>query len=177
MPPSSSDNLIETTFSGNLYSIGGKTGKLSPYIYLPPTRSLTQNCHQAVAKACANTGSANNFASAGFIQKLGAKVISVEGRTYNYKDASQNAINVVGETRIFLQLPNEKSKRFLEILVTDSWCTDTILIGIDTFASWKSISSYFPLPVPPDCQEETEVLSIHGGKSITPFVIRLGKLL
>ena len=76
-PKSDSDDLIESILGGHVYSIGGKSGKLSPYIYLPATRSLTQNCRQAVAKACADTGSANNFASAGFIQKLGAKVISV----------------------------------------------------------------------------------------------------
>ena len=37
-------------------------------------------------------------------------------------------------------------------------------------ANWGSISPYFPLPSPSDCQQKIDVLAVHGGKSLTPFV-------
>ena len=170
-PPNEIDDLLESTLSGNVFSVGSTPARNSPYMQLEVSASLIHSSCQLIARACANTGAANNFSAASLIRRLGAKVTSYPDSSYNYKDLIQNIINVIREARIYDTLPSEKNKQLLNVLVMDSWDNNNVLIDIETLVVWAIISPAFLLPSSPQPgQSQTEVLAIHGGKSSTSFV-------
>ena len=103
---------MEQTISGHLLEVKGNLStSVSPYMYCLATAKLADNSKPAYSsRCCADTGAAENFASQQFIGKLGVKVKHVPGKSYNFRDASQNVVEVLGEATIFLKLPNERSK-------------------------------------------------------------------
>ena len=91
---------------------------------------LTHTGRQLTARACADTGSTNNFCGESLESRVIAKISTFPGRSYNYRDATGNPILIIGEANLFVTLPSENKKRLLHVLVTSIWDNNTILIGI-----------------------------------------------
>ena len=72
--PSESDELVESVLSGNVFSIPGSTNtQSSPYVNLQVAATLTHTDRQQIARACADTESANNFCP----ESLTSKVMAI----------------------------------------------------------------------------------------------------
>ena len=68
------DDLVEKVLSGNVFSIGGTFPQNSPYMNLQVAASLTHTGRQLTARACADTGSTNNFCGESLIGKVKAEI-------------------------------------------------------------------------------------------------------
>ena len=106
---------MEETISGHLLEVNGNSGKsISPYMHCLVTAKLADNSRPSyTSKCCADTGAAENFASQQFVCKLGVKVKHIQGRCCDFRDASQNKVEMIGEATIFHQPRNDRSKRKL----------------------------------------------------------------
>ena len=72
--PSEVDDLVEKVLSDNVFSIlGSKNARSSPYMNLQVAATLTHTGRQQTARACADTGSANDFCPESLASKVKAK--------------------------------------------------------------------------------------------------------
>ena len=94
---------MEETISGHLLKVNGNSGKsISHYMHCLVTAKLADDSKPSYSsKCCADAGAAENFASQQFMRKLGVKVKHVQGKSYDFRDTSQNKVEVVGEQQFF----------------------------------------------------------------------------
>ena len=62
-------------------------------------------------------------------------------RRYDYKDASGNQLEIIGEANLFGTLPKESRQHFMRFLVTRSWSAVALVIGFPTLKKWGIVSS------------------------------------
>ena len=70
----------------------------SPYMHCLTSAELSGKSKPCLtSKCCADTGAGANFASLGIVRRLKAPIRKIPGWKYDFRDASHNAVNVVGE--------------------------------------------------------------------------------
>ena len=73
-PPTETNDLVESTLSGNVFSVGGTPAQNSPYMHLEVTASLTHIGRQLVARACAHTRSAKKIVQQVWLEGTGPRL-------------------------------------------------------------------------------------------------------
>ena len=117
------DNLIEEIIGGTVLSVLSPvdeinlvSSKRSPYILADDVFSALTHGTKFSARGCADSGTSANLCPVALCSQYSIKVESTFGWSYNFKDASANQLCVVGESTLFLQLPEETKSWYLRVL-------------------------------------------------------------
>ena len=105
-------DLIEEVLGGTVFMVpsGVMAPINSPYVTIHVYNSLTQNSGWFQARGFADMVSSATFCPASLARKFKANVKTVPGRRYNFRNASANQLQVVGESVLSVQLPHENRR-------------------------------------------------------------------
>ena len=109
-----------------------------------------------------------NFCPESLCVSLNIQIEQCPGRRYDYRDANNKPVVVIGEAVLYVIVPGQVGIKYLQVLVTKSWSYPYIILGLPVLHKWGIVPRNFPLP-PVDCGDVMEIS--HGDKEAVPVDI------
>ena len=107
--------------------------------------SLTKGVSSAT-KSCADSGSGSNFCPESQCRKLNVQVEQCPERRYDYRDANNQPVVVVGEAILYVVLSGQVGRKYMRVLVTQVLVLPISYIGTSCPEEVGHCSCYFPPP-------------------------------